>query len=154
MYIWNIEGLKKDIKVGRLTEKDRFIYMFLTSIFTVLGFELALRMPVEPRNIWDTISSLSSVLIPILGTFLAYRANGADNGTDFLGRFFSISFVVTVRFFALLIPMLVLLSAYYMSVITENDALVSSAEDTLPFIAWLGLLYYHIVKHMGAVTHS
>ncbi|HAS6350274.1 TPA: hypothetical protein I7241_20355 [Vibrio vulnificus] len=154
MYIWNIEGLKKDIKVGRLTEKDRFIYMFLTSIFTVLGFELALRMPVEPRNIWDTTSSLSSVLIPILGTFLAYRANGADNGTDFLGRFFSISFVVTVRFFALLIPMLVLLSAYYMSVITENDALVSSAEDTLPFIAWLGLLYYQIVKHMGAVTHS
>ncbi|HFQ4946496.1 TPA: hypothetical protein ACGUVO_004584 [Vibrio vulnificus] len=154
MYIWNIEGLKKDIKVGRLTEKDRFIYMFLTSIFTVLGFEFALRMPVEPRNIWDTISSLSSVLIPILGTFLAYRANGADNGTDFLGRFFSISFVVTVRFFALLIPMLVLLSAYYMSVTTENDVLVSSAEDTLPFIAWLGLLYYQVVKHMGAVEHS
>ncbi|MCR9423848.1 hypothetical protein [Vibrio sp. RM-69-4] len=154
MYIWNIEGLKKDIKVERLTEKDRFIYMFLTSIFTVLGFEFALRMPVEPRNIWDTINSLSSVLIPILGTFLAYRANGADNGTDFLGRFFSISFVVTVRFFALLIPMLILLSAYYMSVATENDALVSSAEDTLPFIAWLGLLYYQVVKHMGAVEHS
>ncbi|EHZ2848905.1 hypothetical protein V9657_004641 [Vibrio vulnificus] len=154
MYIWNIEGLKKDIKVGRLTEKDRFIYMFLTFIFTSLCFEIALRTPVESRNIWDTINSLSSFLIPVLGTFLAYRSNGADNGTDFLGRFFSISFVVTVRFCALLIPMLLLLSAYYMSVASENDALVSSAEDTLPFIAWLGLLYYQVVKHVGEVTHS
>ncbi len=98
MYIWNIEGLKKDIKVGRLTEKDRFIYMFLTFIFTSLCFEIALRTPVGSRNIWDTINSLSYFLIPVLGTFLAYRSNGADNGTDFLGRFFSISFVVTVRF--------------------------------------------------------
>ncbi|KOO12754.1 hypothetical protein AKJ18_22210 [Vibrio xuii] len=154
MYIWNIESLKEDIKSGRLTEKDRFIYMFLTLIFTVLSIELALRIPVEPGNVWDTISSLSSALFPILGTFLAYRANGADNGTDFLGRYFSISFVVTVRFFALLIPMFVLLFAYYMLVIPENAALVSTASDTLPFVAWQGLLYYQVVKHVGAVKHS
>ncbi|EGQ8047253.1 hypothetical protein HYO05_23050 [Vibrio parahaemolyticus] len=154
MYIWNIKSLKEQIRSGRLTEKDRFIYMFLTLIFTVLGIELALRIPIESGNVWDTISSVSSVLIPILGTLLAYKANGADNGTDFLGRYFSISFVVTVRFFALLIPMFALLFAYYMLVIPENPALVSTALDTLPFIAWQGLLYYQIVKHVGAVKHS
>ncbi|MCQ9103967.1 hypothetical protein [Vibrio alginolyticus] len=154
MYIWNIKGLKEQIRTGRLTEKDRFIYMFLTLIFTVLGIELALRIPIESGNVWDTISSVSSVLIPMLGTLLAYKANGADNGTDFLGRYFSISFVVAVRFFALLIPMFALLFAYYMLVIPENPALVSTALDTLPFIAWQGLLYYQIVKHVGAVKHS
>lgn len=154
MYIWNIKSLKEQVRSGRLTEKDRFIYMFLTLIFTVLGIEIALRIPIESGNVWDAISSVSSVLIPILGTFLAYKANGAANGTDFLGRYFSISFVVAVRFFTLLIPMFALLSAYYMLVIPENPELVSTASDTLPFIVWQGLLYYQVVKHIGAVKHS
>ncbi|MCF6450978.1 hypothetical protein L1076_05175 [Vibrio sp. MMG022] len=154
MYIWNIKSLKEQIRSGRLTEKDRFIYIFLTLIFTALGIELALRFPIESGNVWDTISSVSSVLIPMLGTFLAYKANGADNGTDFLGRYFSISFVVAVRFFVLLIPMSALLFAYYMLVIPENPALESTALDTLPFIVWQGVLYYQIVKHVGAVKNS
>lgn len=109
MYFWDVQSLKNDIRANKLSEKDKFLYMFLSIAFVTIGIELISISPLEPQNVWDAVESVSYILIVLFGTYWAYKANGSEHGTDFLGRYFSISFVVSVRFCTLLIPISVFL---------------------------------------------
>ncbi|TOC20077.1 hypothetical protein CGJ90_22275 [Vibrio parahaemolyticus] len=151
MYFWDVQSLKNDIRANKLSEKDKFLYMFSSIAFVTIGIELISISPLEPQNVWDAVESVSYILIVLFGTYGAYKANGSEHGTDFLGRYFSISFVVSVRFCTLLIPISVFLLAYYMTVMPEDGIVVSSSVDVLPFIVWYALLYASIIKHIKAV---
>ncbi|GHF98071.1 hypothetical protein [Thalassotalea marina] len=154
MYFWKIEKLKEDIRTDNVRENDRFIYAFIYISLSVIGMEAMMYMPIESPNIWDTVYSISNLIIPIAGTFFAYKANGGANGSDFLGRFFSINFVVSIRFIALLIPMLIALLAYYMYTFPGNQEIVTTPIDVIPFQIWLIFLYVHICKHISDVKNS
>jgi hypothetical protein len=154
MYFWNVERLKEDIKADNFKEKDRFDYAFIYIALSAIGMEATTYMPVESPNVWDSVRSIGNIIIAIMGTFFAYKANGGYSGTDFLGRFFSISFVVVIRFIALLIPMFIALFAYYMYVFPEDQDIVSMPVDVIPFQVWLIFLYICICKHISDVKNS
>ncbi|MCP4261241.1 MAG: hypothetical protein GY938_18870 [Ketobacter sp.] len=154
MYFWKIEKLKEDIKTDNFRENDRFIYAFIYIGLGAIGMEAMMYMPVENPNIWDTVNSIGNIIIPIVGTFFAYKANGGANGADFLGRFFSINFVVAIRFIALLIPMFIALFAYYMYAIPEDQDIVSTPADIIPFQVWFAFLYVRTCKHISDVKNS
>ncbi|MGF1761507.1 hypothetical protein L4D76_27100 [Photobacterium sagamiensis] len=148
MYFWKIENLKKDIRAGEFTEQDRFIYAFIYIVLSIIGMEAMSFLSVENPNMWDTIGTVGNIVIPIVGTFFAYRANGAGDGSDFLGRFFSINFVVGIRFCVLLIPMIVGLFFYYTYAFSVDEEISSTPIDIIPFQIWLSLLYVRICKHI------
>ena len=154
MYFWKIEKLKEDIKTENFRENDRFIYALISIGVSVISIEAIKLMPVENSNIWDTVNSIGNIIIPIAGTFFAYKANGGANGSDFLGRFFSINVVVTVRFFALLIPMSIALIAYYMYAFPEGQEFVSSTADVILFQVWFAFIYVRTCKHISDVNNS
>ncbi|WP_221799301.1 hypothetical protein [Oceanobacter mangrovi] len=154
MYFWKIEELKEDIRASDFRENDRFIYAFLYLGLSAIGMEVMMYMPVENPNIWDLVDSIGNIIIPIAGTFFAYKANGGANGSDFLGRFFSINFVVAIRFIALLIPMSIALVAYYMYTFPGDQYIVSTPADTIPFQIWLAFLYVRTCKHISDVKNS
>lgn len=153
MYFWKIEALKQDIKSNHFYEKDRFSYAFIFIALSVIGMEAMMYAPIEDPNFWDTINSASNIVIPIVGTLWAFKANGGAKGVDFLGRFFSISFVVTIRFLSLFIPMFLLLIAYYINAFPEDEAIVSTPWDTIPFIIWFALLYFRICHHIAELKN-
>ena len=153
MYFFNINKLKDDIREKRLKEKDRFIYAFIYIFLSVLFLEVNLYFPVEDLNIWDFLNSGCAVLITAVGTYYAYRVNGGKDGIDFLGKFFSINFVVGIRFLFLLIPMFACLLAYYLALPADDDFL-STPIDTIPFIIWYALIYIRTCKHIGDVKES
>lgn len=153
MYFWKINELKNDITTGNFGEKDRFIYAFICIALGSLGMEAMMCMPVENPNIWDIIGSIGNIVIPVAGTFFAYKINGANKGTDFLGRFFSISFVVSIRFLVLLLPIFVVLLFYYIKTFPEEE-IVSTPIDVIPFQLWLIFLYVRVCKHIGDIKSS
>ena len=151
MYFWKIEELKESIKKDELSEKDRFIYVLIYIILYTLGLEAISLMPVETLNVWDYIISISNVLVVFVGTILAFRANGGNNGKDFLGRYFSIGFVVTIRFMVIFIPLYIALIFYYIYAFPEDEEIVSTIVDTALIIIWQAALYWRICKHIGAI---
>lgn len=153
MYFWKIENLKEDIKNNNFTEKDRFIYVFIYIVLGAITMEIMAILPDSTLNIWDYIMSVGSIFLVITGTIFAFKANGGGSGTDFLGRYFSISFVVGIRFFVLLLPMFIALIIYYEYTFSENEEVLSTAGDILPFLLWYALMYWRIVKHIGDVKN-
>lgn len=153
MYFWKIEELKNEIRANRLSERGRFAYAFIYLALCIIGMEVSIYMPSENPNIWDVANSIGNVAIPLIGTFFAFKANGAGYGRDFLGRFFSINFVVAMRFTALLIPMLAALAAYYFYAFQERPEILSSPIDTIPFHIWHAFLYIRTCKHIGDIRN-
>lgn len=154
MYFWKIEKLKEDIKNNRFNEKDRFLYGTINVVLWAVGMEVMARLPIESPNIWDTINSLGNIIIPLVGTILVYKANGGANGKDFLGRYVSIGFVVSIRFLVILVPMLISLILYYIYAFPGQEEIASNPVEVLSFQLWYAFLFWRIHKHVGDVKNS
>ncbi|NAZ94490.1 hypothetical protein [Vibrio toranzoniae] len=144
MYFWNIESLKSDIVAERLAEKDRFKYALIYIVFNIIAFEYFQEESVGEVSLWLQVEAALNVIIVLVGTYFAYKANGGENGQDFLGRYFSISFVVSIRFSVLLFLMIFVLLMYQ----SAFGEVSSSPLEICMFLLWTTLLYANIVKHM------
>ena len=113
MYFWKINELKKQIVERGLSEAQVFYYILLFVGFSIAGVELVGYFPYEEPNGWSYLQSGLNFIIPIAGTIAAYHVNGGENGKAFAAKYFSISFVVLVRFLVYLIPVMVVLFVYY-----------------------------------------
>lgn len=151
MYFWKIEKLKEDIKNDELVEKDKFIYALIYIVLCEVVLYTMAWIPIEDGNVWDVIDTVINVLIVLVGTIYAYKANGGGAGSDFLGRYFSIGFVVAVRFLVLLIPIMSALALYYFYVLTEDEVIATTAIDVVPIIVWHAALYWRVCKHISDV---
>ena len=147
MYFWNIENLKKDISEDRLSEKDRFIYVLIPLLLLALTIETTRHTMGENINHWDIIDSTFNVLIILIGAIFSFKANGGSNGSDFLGKYFSISFVMSIRFIVYAIPLFIMLYAYYFMFSAENHS-TTNAIDVIPFLLWCAALYWRIYFHI------
>ena len=147
MYFWNIEKLKEDIVAERFSEKNRFAYLLIYVVLAVIVMEAFLYIEVENLNIWDVVSSIGNIVITIVGTFFAYEANGAREGKDFLGRYLSIGFVMSIRFLALLVPIMIAL-------IFLNDGERTRPLESILLLAWLVFFFVRVCKHIGDVESS
>jgi len=151
MHIWNIEKLKTDIVANSISEKEIFIYTLIYITFSAAVMEVMLWLPETTTNIWDITDSISNVLIVFIGTIAAYNSNGGNNGAQFLERYFSIGFVVAMRFFVILIPLLALLVLYYMYYIPDDEETLTSPIEVIPFLVWYAALYWRICVHIKGV---
>ncbi|OGW34657.1 MAG: hypothetical protein A2010_14790 [Nitrospirae bacterium GWD2_57_9] len=149
MHYWKISSLKEEIRKGELTEKDRFLYALIYIILTAISVEAMALMPAENSNVWDVINSVSNIVVVTAGTIFAFKANGGSKGIDFLGRYFSISFVVAMRFLAISIPVVLMVLAYYSFAVPQDHDFNSTAYDTLPFVLWSAALYWRICVHIA-----
>ena len=152
MYFWKVEKLKEDIQTNKLMEKDRFIYALIYIVLGAIAMEVLLLMPIEDGNIWDLINGVVNVLIVTLGTIYAFKANGANDGNDFLGKYFSIGFVVTIRFLVYAIPLFILLFAYYFYAFGEEEEIPTNYIDVIPFLVWYIAMYWRIYVHIKQVN--
>lgn len=135
MYFWNIGKLKEDIRSDNLTEKERFFYalvhLSLGAIFLeMVGYS---SLASDISNDADVLSSATYILTVIVGTILAFKANGANGGVDFLGRYFSIGFVMDVRFLAYAVPSIAVYVLFVGYMVDVVEVLVSYVGWALVF---------------------
>lgn len=98
MYFWKINTLNEQLIKGSLEEAESFKYLMANSILFALA-TIQYEMPSQYDN-WTVISTL---IITILGVLLAYKVNGGKKGKNIMQRYMSVSFVVFIRLFVLLI---------------------------------------------------
>ena len=150
MYFWNINALKEDIKQGDFTDKQVISYIVLSLFLYSIGLEFVYRFPIEESsyNLWDGIDSILSIVVPIAGTLYAYRMNGGAAGKDFANKYFSIGFVLGVRFLVYLVIMMIVLGIYW-SIETQDEEVQTTVVDIAVFYLWYILYFYQLGKHIS-----
>lgn len=154
MYFWKIESLKQEIKSGSFTDKELIPYVALYAGLYAIGIEFAAYMPYEDVTVWTYVLSVLNVAIPVVGTIYAYTCNGGANGENFASKYFSIGFVIGIRFLAYLIPAMSVLFTYWVIVFGEQEQLPTTFVEVMLFSAWYGLLYVRMAKHIGDTTRA
>jgi len=149
MYFWKIESLKNDIHNGSFTDKQLIPYVVLYAGLYAAAIEITGHLPYENVNIWTYVMSMLNILIPIAGTIYAYKMNGGGNGSNFASKYFSIGFVVGIRFLVYLIPMIVLMAAYWIYAFGDQENLPTTFVEVFIFSSWFALLYIRMAKHIG-----
>ena len=96
MYFWRIDKLKKSLSEKRPSQSDVFRYYLGLTIITVLIADF----PVEfySNTSYKLIEWGVVILSSLIGFIGSYIANGRDKGVDFFERFFSIFFVLNIRY--------------------------------------------------------
>ena len=156
MYFWKINDLKKQIILRGLSETQVFYYILLYVGTTTILIQMMEYFPSdELHNKWDYVKCGLDLLIPIFGTILAYRANGGETGTSFAAKYFSISFVVGIRFFVYYIPVMSALIAYHYWGFIESGAEIQNDWILVALSsAWYGAVYAFIAKHIRDTVKS
>ena len=129
MYIWRIDRLKTQLAAGPLTDREILPYAMTNGVLMGIAFTL----PPEHPSVWDSVSGLVAAAAAIAGTIWAYTQNGGMAGTNFLQRYVSICWVVTIRFFVALLGAIALWSM-------QADPIDPEGQTT-----WRGVALYALV---------
>ena len=140
-----------------LSQKHLFVYIFINIIlydFVLAGNYI---LPSEDLNIkiYDHVASIASFITISLGTYFIYRVNGGSEGKQFAERFFSIYFVVGMRFLVLFI--LILMPFFFGFWVAEEDALISTWFEVIILAivqGWLVIFYWRMIVHVKEVASS
>ncbi len=155
MYVWNIQALKDEIKSGNFGDKEAIPYIVVTIFLYELGFELMSRWGVvENYNVWDSVNTVLTIVITVLGTIYAYRQNGGSHGKDFANKFFAISFVMGIRFLVYSIGLIAVLILYWSYAYSDDEEIPTTFVEVGVYAMWYLLLYYRIGKHIEDTVRS
>lgn len=163
MYFWNITALKQELVANALTESQVFAYFLAVLTLEMLTFQLTALFPgTGETGIWDYVGFVGSVVFTVGGTLIAYRMNGGSTGKGFLGRFFPLLWVLTVRFLVFLLPLLVvaMIPLFFFSerlfgtdAADEEFAGLSMYVVILSWI-WFLAFYYRLAVHLRDVARA
>ncbi len=155
MYVWNINALKKHLAEQGLSEAHTFYYVLLYVGLSALCTELVAYVPTENPNGWDYLDSTLSVLLPIAGTVYAFLANRGAQGRNFAAKYFSIGFVMLIRFLVYLIPVPFVVFGYYAvrsawgaDAAGADDLAGTNAFEVLVGAALYVAYYLRVAKHI------
>lgn len=163
MYLWNIKALKKNLSAQALTEAQTFWYFFAVLTLETLFFHMASLFPGdEPIELWDYVEYVGAVIFTVGGTFVVYRANGGASGRHFLTRYFSLMWVLTIRFLVFMIPILIVAGFVIFSFsdtlfgaeAEEADFPVFSRTVLVASWIWFLVFYYRLAVHMRDVAKA
>ncbi len=140
MYCWRIGVLKGRLIEGRLADREAVWYLTATFAMTTL----LMAFPPASPNAWDSGMGLVGCVVVIFGTWWVYRQNGGAAGADFVNRYLSLGWVLTIR---ILSPLLAV--ALLLEVLTAGEELptAESGPGTALMTLLISLLLY---QRLGA----
>lgn len=148
MYFWDIESLKEDIRRGEFGDKELLPYIVISVLFYSLAMELTWFIPsIEDYNQWDIATSIIAILSTVAGTIYVYKKNGGAEGNNFANKYFSIGFVVGLRFLFYFFGFMILLGMYFGFVSSEQEDTSTTFVEVVFFFIWYVWFYYSMGKH-------
>jgi hypothetical protein len=153
MIFWNIKLLKQRLIDEGLSQKHLFAYIFISVMLYDFFLQVIFYIPSEGLyNIFDYAGSIAEFIIIGLGTYLIYRVNGGPDGKQFAERFFSISFVVGIRFFVLLISILIVIIVGLEE--ADDGSITTTWFETSIYSCWLVVFYWRLIVHVKEVANN
>jgi len=129
--IWlRLKKLENKLEKFELTERDSYYYLFAFAITAILSNYLLNEVPTTSSVNWiDRVEYYGSIIITIWGLSNSFKINESGNGKEYLKRFLSISWVVAVRLFLILIPVVMLIFIGFNILTYTTDSLVDLPES-------------------------
>jgi hypothetical protein len=148
MYWWDIDALKKELRLGPLPAAMAFRYVLANTLLVTLSAVLP-----NPADADSTtwIVRVLSVGVTVFGLRHCYHENGAAAGHLFMDRYFAISWVLYVRQVAVFLAVAIGVSALARAAAPEGDRRILYAATG---IAWLAVLYWRIGSHIREVARN
>lgn len=154
MYFWKIEELKSQFRQNEFRDKQIFAYLLLFVTLTGLAMFGLIYTPSASRNVWAYLTDSIYVIAPILGTIVRYRANRGANGTQFADKYFSIGFVLFIRFLPFIAVLMVPSTIYGMSLYSDTDLSPYTLLDVVLNAAWLAAYYWRFAVHLHELAEA
>jgi len=132
----------------------RYVYFMIFLILTYLLIDMEYIWPSQELNTWDTIGSIVSSILAITATIIMFVLNGGKTGKDFFLKYFSLSFVGSIRYLVFTMPVLAIPFIYVVINIEADSDISTTATETLVFFIWELGLYAYICKHIYQVKNS
>lgn len=152
MIFCNIKLLKQRLIEEGLSQQHLFIYIFVYILFTEVAIQGCGLLPPEELNKYDYMEIIVYLVAMGIGTYLIYRVNGGSKGKQFAERFFSIGFVVGMRFFVILISIMIIL------VVGKNQMgdidLPATWYETIIYSCWSIAFYWRMIVHVKEVANT
>ena len=146
MYFWNIRQLKTELQKKSLSESESFKYLFVTIATYSIAF-----IPSYEKNIWDIYSATTTAIITTIGLYYAYRCNKGKNGSNFLQKYLSLSWVVGIRWLVfVLLPLFIALFIAIVLFVPYASEQTTAIDMSIINIAYL-IYFWMLGKHMKEV---
>ncbi|MDP3014845.1 MAG: hypothetical protein Q8N28_00250 [bacterium] len=146
MYFWKINKLKEDLLKHPLSESELFKYLLATTIM----YSLAM-IPFLENNLWDVYSAIVMGMITVFGTIYIYRCNNGDKGNNFLQKYLSIGWVISIRWIVLI--MLPAMIVYFIALAIYSGLPESTTLSDVIFFNLLFMSYFRLFgKHIKDVA--
>ncbi|MGD8110575.1 hypothetical protein [Vibrio sp. TRT 17S01] len=139
MYFWKIKELKSDLVKGPLSERENMKYLIATSLVWTLAVTISYE-----SNHYDLIYGACSAAMAVIAIVCAFKVS---KGHNFLSSFLAVSWVMSVRFFVVLMSLMIVL---VFALPEWGDE--SELWDTLLFLAFDAVFFWRIVHHIKAVS--
>ena len=98
MIFWNIEKLLKQLSSQKLTQKELFFYFFgLTFLETIASIPF-LSEESYLSSIFEWFDWGIFVFCSLISIGVCFISNGGNQGKNFIERYISIQFVMTIRY--------------------------------------------------------
>lgn len=147
MYFWKTKALIKDLREGKVSEREKMKYLLATSLVYTVAHSIPLE-EVYFASYLDGISLAVSVFMAALGILVCYRAN--KDGQAFVERFICISWPVTAKLTAacLLVWILAMITASFMFPMDwpSDDSFQKITTWQIMAITLLEILFYWRVR--------
>ncbi|MCK7460542.1 hypothetical protein [Idiomarina aminovorans] len=141
MYFWDIDALKSDFLQGRFSQTQSFYYLLVMLVL----FTLPIGIVGDNTTVWDKAFFWVELVFVILGTTVAYKANGGRDGIEFLERYVSLSWVLFIRIIPFLI-LLVIAASIFREIFMSDAGYQFTAYDFSAFVL-IGIIYYWRLSH-------
>ena len=141
MRFFSLSKVKNDISSGALGEQETFKYMIAWFIVFCLA-----SFPASPEgaSAASYVFWLVSSVVNIWGIKKSYAANGGARGSNFIGRFLALGWVLGIRGLIVFIPAFVLLCVLLGVLIAMAGVLQNGVEQVVAEYALFGSLIVYM----------
>ena len=153
MYFWDVKELKGKLRRGEIAEGQAFGYFLAILILDTLLIATWGLFPLDEDLSPQTYTEAGGYfLMVVVGTVLLYLRNGGKKGIKFFVRYFSLLWVVGIRFLAVTIP----LATIYLFLVfsPEEDTWADTWYETATYLLVTGLYYWRLRVHIGDVADA
>lgn len=151
MYIWSTRSLVSDLRRGVLPQHEQLKYLLVWAVVSLVLYEIPTSVH-EPYSLERGVMFIGSIVVSVLGTISAYRANKGSNGNDFLGRYISLSLPIMVRIFALVVPVIFLYLGFTEYVLRIDATSLTTWVDVVAILGFEILFFSRLVTRIGEIA--
>ncbi len=99
MYLWRTDQLVQDLKANKVTEREQFKYLLVTTLL-YLALLYMYKYASMPRTLLSFLQGdvmiIAGMIIPL---FVSYKTNKSGDGRDFIVRYIAIGVPLSIKFF-------------------------------------------------------